>query len=131
VSPLSGAGTTVKQLDACTREGLAFSGLAGILARPDADPFALLNGGIKQQLFNVARVQPDVHHIQEAITAALVADRFNANSPIGIVQLGLFSRRQVPIANVNSLADDPLIIAKRPGFQQLTTDRNKPGGPEH
>ena len=48
---------------------LALTGLPRILTEPDADPFAVLRGGIEQQVFDVARIRPRAHHIEQPIAA--------------------------------------------------------------
>ena len=50
---------------------LALPGLPRILAEPDADPLAVLCGGIEQQSLYVTRVRPPAHHIQEPSCAWL------------------------------------------------------------
>jgi hypothetical protein len=44
---------------------LALAGLPRIVAEPDADPCAVLLGGIEQQAIDVARVGPPAHNIQQ------------------------------------------------------------------
>src|SRR6202035_3942634 len=98
LSPLSDAARTVKALSARTRvKCLALAGLPRILAEPDADPCAVLLGGIEQQAIDVARVGPPAHDIQEPITAVLIATELDTDRPIGVVELGLFGRGQIPI----------------------------------
>src|SRR5712671_7325444 len=81
-----------------TKRRLALAGLPRILAEPDADPFAVLRGGIEQQSVDVARVGPPAHHIQEPEAAVLIAAELDADGPIGVVELGLFGRGEIPIA---------------------------------
>src|SRR6516164_2731958 len=78
---------------------LALTGLPRILAKPDADSLAVLCSGIEQQFFDVARVRPPAHHIQEPVAAISVAAELDADRPIGIVELVLFGRREIPIAD--------------------------------
>src|SRR5205085_8249295 len=78
---------------------LALAGLPRILAEPDADPVAVLRGGIEQQSVDIARVGPPAHHIQEPVAAALVAAELDADRPIGVVELGLFRGGEIPVTN--------------------------------
>src|SRR6516162_4530508 len=78
---------------------LALAGLPRILAEPDADPFAVLRGGIEQQSFDVARIGAPAHHVQEPVAATSIAAKFDADRPIGVVELGLFGSGQIPIAD--------------------------------
>ena len=48
---------------------LALAGLPWILAKPDADPFAVLFGGVAQQALDVTRIGSHAHHIQHVVTA--------------------------------------------------------------
>src|SRR5438067_10187578 len=68
-------------------ERLALAGLPRILAEPDADPVAVLLGGIKEQTLDVARIGSHSHHIQQVVAARLVAAELDADRPIGIVAL--------------------------------------------
>jgi hypothetical protein len=78
---------------------LALAGLPRILAGPDADLFAVLRRGIQQQPVDVARVGPPAHHIEQPIAAVLIAAELDADSPIGVVELGLFGGGEIPIAD--------------------------------
>src|SRR6267378_3902736 len=100
LSPLSGAATTVKALSARTKvKRLALAGLPRILAESDADPLAVLRGGIEQQSVDIARVGPPAHHIQQPVAAALIAAELDADRPIGVVELGLFGGGEIPITD--------------------------------
>src|SRR5467141_820357 len=100
---------------------LALAGLPRILAEPDADPFAVLRGGIEQQSVDVARVGPPAHHIQEPEAAVLIAAELDANGPIGVVELGLFGRGEIPITDNFEIRRDfvddrtPLFFEIEPG----------------
>src|SRR5712671_6102527 len=102
---------------------LALAGLPRILAEPDADPIAVLRGDIEQQSVDVARVGPPAHHIQKPIATVLIiiAAELDADGPIGVVELGLFGRGEIPITdNVEvrrDLVDDgtPLPLEIEPG----------------
>src|SRR5205085_5304261 len=48
---------------------LALAGLPRILAEPDADPFAVLIGGVAQQVLDVTRIGSHSHHIQHVVAA--------------------------------------------------------------
>src|SRR5205807_5563841 len=102
-------------------ECLALAGLPRILAEPDADPVAVLRGGIEQQSVDIARVGPPANHIQEPVAAILIAAELDADRPIGVVELGLFGSGEIPIAdNVEvgrDLVDDgtPLPLEIEPG----------------
>jgi hypothetical protein len=52
---------------------LALAGLPRILAKPDADPCAILRRGIEQQLLDIARVRPLAYHPQAARSVATAA----------------------------------------------------------
>jgi hypothetical protein len=43
---------------------LALTGLPRVLTKPDADPCAVLRGGIEEQLLDITRVGAPAHHIQ-------------------------------------------------------------------
>jgi hypothetical protein len=78
---------------------LALAGLSRILAEPDTDLFAVLLGDIEQQSFDIARVGPRPHHIQQPIAAVLIAAELDADRPIRVVELVLFGGREIPIAD--------------------------------
>src|ERR1700730_10277941 len=78
---------------------LALTGLARILAEPDAHPLAVLRGGIEQQPLNVARIRPPAHYIQQPIAAVLVAAEFNTDDPVRIAELGLLGSGEIPVTN--------------------------------
>ena len=67
------------------------------MAEPDADPVAVLRGDIDQQSFDVARVGSRPHHVQKPVAAVLVTPEFDANCPIGVIELGFFSGGEIPI----------------------------------
>src|SRR5215831_12297213 len=69
---------------------LALAGLPRVLAKPNADPLAVLHCGIEQQSFDIARVGAPAHHVQQPIAAAPVAAELDTDRPIGVVVLGLF-----------------------------------------
>src|ERR1700730_13905060 len=77
---------------------------------------AVLNSNL-----SIARVGPRVHHIKEPIAAVLIAAELDANGPVGIIELGFFGRRKIPITdNVEirrALVDDgtPVALEKEPG----------------
>src|SRR6516165_3884746 len=48
---------------------LALAGLPRILAKPDADRFAVLCGGVAQQALDVTGISSHAHHIQHVVTA--------------------------------------------------------------
>ena len=83
--------------------------------------FAVLCRGIEQQSLDVARVGPRAHHIQKPVAAVLVAAELDADGPIGVVELGLFGRGEIPIADDievrRDLVDDgtPLPLEVEPG----------------
>src|SRR5215471_10017905 len=54
LSPVSGAGFTVKPQRAHQVLRLALAGLPRVLAEPDAHPFAVLRRGLEQQSFDIA-----------------------------------------------------------------------------
>src|SRR5215831_195893 len=60
---------------------LALAGLARILAKPDANPLAVLRGGREQQFLNVARVGSRAHQLQEPITAVPIAAELDTDRP--------------------------------------------------
>ena len=62
---------------------LTFTGLPRVLAKPDADPCAVLRGDVEQQFFDVARVRPPAHHIEQPVAAITVAAELDADRPIG------------------------------------------------
>src|SRR5215470_4414987 len=78
---------------------LALAGLPRILAEPDADPLAVLHGGIEQQSLDVTRIGALAHHVDKPVAAAPVAAEFDADGPIGVVELGLFGGGEIPIAD--------------------------------
>jgi len=78
---------------------LALPGLPRILAEPDADRFPVLCGGIDQQSLDIAWVGPPPHHVEEPIAAVLIAAELDADRPIGVVELGLFGRGEIPITD--------------------------------
>ena len=53
--------------------------------------------GVEQQFLDVARVGASAHHDQEPIAAVPVAAELDADRPIGVVELGLFGRGEIPI----------------------------------
>jgi hypothetical protein len=57
-----------------------------------------LGRGIEQQFLHIAGFAR-AHHIQQPIAAVRVAAELDADRPIGIVALGLFGCREIPIAN--------------------------------
>ena len=59
---------------------LALARLSRILAKPDADPFAVLRGSIEQQPLDIARIGPLAHHIQEPIAVTLIATELDADT---------------------------------------------------
>src|SRR5690349_3275376 len=62
-------------------------------------PVSVLRGRLKQQFLDVARVGSPARHIENPVAAVLVATELDSDRPIGIVELGLFSRRKIPIAD--------------------------------
>jgi len=46
-----------------------------------------------------ARIYPRAHHIEEPIAAVPIAAELDADRPVGVVELGLFRRGEIPIAN--------------------------------
>src|ERR1700730_14664564 len=78
---------------------LAFAGLSRILTKPNHDPLAVLGGGVEQQPLHIARVGPRAQHIQQPIAAVPVAAELDADRPTGVVELGLFGRREIPVAD--------------------------------
>src|SRR5215472_10743636 len=48
---------------------LALAGLPRILAEPDADPLAVLHGGIEQQSLDVTRIGASTHHVEKPVAA--------------------------------------------------------------
>src|SRR5262249_32402942 len=121
LSPLSGAGITVKPLSAHQVKRLALAGLPRILAEPNADPFAVLRGDIAQQFVDISRVGPPAHHIEQPISAVLIAAELDADGPIGVVELRFFGRGEIPVADDieirRNLVDDgtPLPLEIEPG----------------
>jgi hypothetical protein len=109
--PLSGAGVA-GEATGCAHQvkRLGFAGLSRVLAEADLDPVAVLRGGIEQQSFDITRVDPPAHHIQQPKTAVLVAAELDADRPIGVVELGLFGGGEIPAADHvevgRSLVDD-------------------------
>jgi len=108
----------------CAHEvkGLVLTGLPRILAEPDADLFAVLRRGVDQQSLDIARVGAPAHHVQQPIAPISIAAEFDADRPIGVVELGLFGGGEIPIAdNVvkvrRDLVDDgaPLALEIEPG----------------
>src|SRR5262249_42971933 len=51
---------------------LALAGLPRILAEPDADPPAVLHGGIEQQSLDVPRIGALAHHVEKPVAAVPV-----------------------------------------------------------
>jgi len=60
---------------------LAFAGLPGIPAKANADPIAVLRRGIEQQSLDVARAGSPEHHIQEPVSAILIASQLIPTVP--------------------------------------------------
>src|SRR5215469_4099168 len=85
---------------------LALAGLPRILAKPDADRFAVLLGGVAQQALDVTRIGSHTHHIQHVVAARPVAAELDADRPIGVVQLGLFGGGEIPVAHDIELGRD-------------------------
>jgi hypothetical protein len=54
---------------------------------------------LSSNLFDVAGVRPPANHIQQPKAAVPVAAELDADRPIGVVELGLFGRREIPIAD--------------------------------
>ena len=63
---------------------LALASLPRILAEPDADPIAVMCGGIEQQSLYITRIGPRTHHIEQPVAAVLVAAELDADRPIGM-----------------------------------------------
>jgi hypothetical protein len=78
---------------------LTLACLARVLAEPDSDPVAVLRGDIDQQSFDVARVGSRPHHVQKPVAAVLFTPEFDADCPIGVIELGFFSGGEIPIAD--------------------------------
>ena len=78
---------------------LALPGLPRVPAEPDAHLLAVVDSGIEQEFFDVAWIGPLAYHIEEPVAAAPVAAELNADRPIGVVELGLFGGREIPIAD--------------------------------
>ena len=69
------------------------------MAEPDLDALAVLGSRIEQQSFDVARIGPPAHHIQQPMAAIPIAAEFDADGPIRIVELGFFGGGEIPIAH--------------------------------
>src|SRR5207237_4503671 len=78
---------------------LAVAGLPRILAEPDLDRLAIPGCGIEHQLLHVTRVRPYANHVQQPIAAVSIAAELDADRPIRVVELGLFGRCKIPIAD--------------------------------
>jgi hypothetical protein len=82
---------------------------------------AVLRRGIEQQPVDVARVGTPAHHIEQPIAAVLIAAELDADSPIGVDELGLFGGGEIPVADEvevrwNLVDDDaPLPLEIEPG----------------
>src|SRR5262249_17321956 len=61
-------------------------GLPWILAEPDADPLAVLAGGVEQQSLHVPWVRTRAHHVKEPIAAILVTAELDADGPVRVVE---------------------------------------------
>ena len=80
-------------------KSLVLTGLPRVLTEPDAHPFAVLRGGLEQQFLDISRVRPTTHHVQKPIAPVSIEAEFDANRPIRVVELGLFGRREIPVAD--------------------------------
>src|SRR5690242_16156626 len=78
---------------------LALASLPRILAEPDANPIAVMCGGVEQQSLYITRIGPPTHHIEQPIAAVPITAELDANRPIGVVELGLFGGREIPITD--------------------------------
>src|SRR5262249_12036558 len=100
---------------------LALAGLPRILTEPDLDTRAILCGDVEQQSLDIARVGPPAHDSDQPIAAIPVAAKLDADRPIGVVELGLLGRREIPIAHDieigGRLLDDrtPFALEIQPG----------------
>src|SRR6516164_8028131 len=100
---------------------LALAGLPRILAEPDPDLFAVPRSCIEQQSFDIARVGPHAHQIEQPISTILVAAELDADCPVEIVELGLLGRCEIPITHDlqirRSMLDDraPFAFEIEPG----------------
>jgi hypothetical protein len=61
---------------------LAFAGLSRILSEADADPVAVLLGGIEQQALDIAWVGPCAHPIEQVVAARPVAAELDAEQTL-------------------------------------------------
>ena len=66
-------------------ERLALAGLPRILAKPDADSFAVFRGGVEQQFLDIALIGAQPHHIQKPVAPVSIAAELDADRPIGVV----------------------------------------------
>src|SRR5215472_1829659 len=100
LSPLSGAGVTLKPLRARTRwNAWLLPACPGSLPNPMRTLFAILLGNTEQVPFDVARVGSRPYHIQQPIAAAAIAAELDTDRPIRVVELGFFRGREIPIAD--------------------------------
>jgi hypothetical protein len=60
-------------LPPCQVKRLTVAGLPWILPEPDTNPFAVECRGVSQQSFDLARVRPPTHHIEQSVAAVLMA----------------------------------------------------------
>src|SRR5208282_5171558 len=103
-------GAVIPALSACCATAWAWGAKASssgqvrmslprILAEPDADPLAVLRGGIEQQRLDVAGVRPLANHIEEPVAPILIAAELDADGPIRVVERGLLGRGEIPTAD--------------------------------
>src|SRR5205814_8314732 len=100
----------------------ALAGSARTLADPDANQLAVMGGGVEQQSLDVTRVGPRAQHIQQPIAAVPVLSELDADRPIGVVELGLLGRREIPI---------PDNIEIRRGLVEIASSRSRSCGLMH
>src|SRR5215469_18024941 len=100
---------------------LALAGLSRILTKPDPDPPTVLLSGVAKHPLDITRVGSRAHQIEQVVAPRSVAAELDADRPIGVVELGLFGGREIPVAHDiefgRDLVDEgaPLAIKIHPG----------------
>src|SRR6516165_8462658 len=100
---------------------LALTGLSRILAKTDPHPLAIPGRGFEQPSFYIPRVLPCAHHIEQPVSALVIATELDADGPIRVIELCFLGGCQIPIAHDlevrRDLIDDgtPLPLKIQPG----------------
>jgi hypothetical protein len=100
LSPLSVAALTVKWLSARTRcSAWLLPACPGSWPNPILTRLPSRAAVSSNKFFDVARVGPRARRIQQPISTNVITAELDANRPIRVVELGLFGRGEIPIAD--------------------------------